>query len=202
MRKLLLLVLLAAAGWLAGFLNYIHELPDVPPTKLRHTDAIVVLTGGPSRLSEAVALLAGGHGERLLISGVNARTNDPELIRSLGLNRRRDVDLFACCIDIGRQALDTVGNAQEIAEWAARHEYRSLRVVTADFHMKRSLLEIRRYTRDLVLVPHPVFSDYVRPATWWRHAPSARILFAEYNKLLVVWAKANLYDRIAGAPTA
>ena len=202
MRKLLVFLLLAAAIWLGGFINYIHKVPDIVPTNLRGTDGIVVLTGGSGRLNEAVALLAAGHSGRLLISGVNAQTNDPELMESLGLNRRTDAELFDCCIDIGRQARDTVGNAQEVASWARLHGYRSLRVVTADFHMPRSLLEIRRYAPELVLVPHPVFSDNVRPGAWWRSMPSARILSAEYNKLLVVWFKANIYDRVAGAPVA
>lgn len=202
MRRVLLLVLLAVVVWLAGFLNYIHKMPDAPPTNLRETDGIVVLTGASGRLGEAVALLAAGHSSRLLISGVNARTDDPALMESLGLNRKTDAELFACCVDTERQATDTVGNAQEVAAWAHRHGYHSLRVVTSDFHMARSLLEIRRYAPDLVLVPHPVFSDTVRPSEWWRSRSAARLLSAEYNKFLVVWLKANVYDRIAGPPVA
>jgi uncharacterized SAM-binding protein YcdF (DUF218 family) len=202
MRKALLVLLLLAAAWLGGFVHYVRELPDRPPVDLRPTDGIVVLTGGPARLDQAVALLAAGHARRLLISGVDARTGDPALKDTLGLARGRGAELFACCIDTERQARDTVGNAQEIAAWARGHGYRSLRVVTADFHMPRSLLEIRRHGPGLVLVPHPVFSDNVRPSAWWRHAPSARTLSAEYSKLLVVWAKATVFDRIAGPPTA
>ena len=200
MRKVLALLLLVAAGWLAGFFVYIGKIPDRMPVDLQRTDGIVVLTGGPSRLNEAVALLAAGHSERLLISGVNARTNDPELMESLGLKAKAEAELFNCCIDTGREARDTVGNAQEVASWAQRHRYRSLRVVTADYHMPRSLLEIRRYAPELVLVPHPVFAENIRPGLWWRSAASARALSTEYNKLLVVWMKANLYDRVAGAP--
>jgi uncharacterized SAM-binding protein YcdF (DUF218 family) len=73
-------------------------------------------------------------------------------------------------------------------------------VVTSDFHIRRSLLEIRRVAPDLVLVPHPVFSERVRPELWWRDLASARILSKEFNKLIVVWSKVNAYDRIAGAP--
>lgn len=202
MRRILALVMLGAAAWLIGFVGFIAGIPDQPPVNLRETDGIVVLTGAGSRLNEAIALLAGGHGGRLLISGVNARTNDPELKQSLDLENRTDAELFDCCIDVGRQALDTVGNAQEIAAWTRRHGYRSLRVVTSDFHIRRSLLEIRRYAPDLVLVPHPVFSERIRPGLWWRDLASARILSKEFNKLLVVWFKANVYDRIAGAPAA
>ncbi|MGE0666016.1 MAG: YdcF family protein [Sphingomonadales bacterium] len=202
MRKIVVLLIVVAAAWLIGFVKFIGDIPDRPPENLRETDGIVVLTGGRSRLNEAIALLAAGHGGRLLISGVDARTNDPDLKQSLDLSGRTDTELFDCCIDVGREALDTVGNAHEVAEWARQHDYRSLRVVTSAYHIPRSLLEIRRVAPDLVLVPHPVFSGMVRPEAWWRDPYSARILSNEYNKLLVVWMKANVYDRVAGTPSA
>ncbi|MEN3975625.1 YdcF family protein [Emcibacter sp. SYSU 3D8] len=202
MRRFVVFVLLAAAGWLIGFAAFVSSIPDKPPVNLRETDGIVVLTGAGSRLNQAIALLAAGHSGRLLISGVDARTNDPDLKKSLDLKSQTDSELFDCCIDVGREALDTVGNAQEIAAWAGKHGYRSLRVVTSDFHIRRSLLEIRRVAPDLVLVPHPVFSERIRPGLWWRDLASARILSREFNKLLVVWFKVNVYDRIAGAPAA
>lgn len=202
MRRFVVFLLFAATVWLIGFIAFVASIPDKPPVNLRATDGIVVLTGAQSRLDEAFALLAAGHSGRLLISGVNARTNDPDLKGVLDLKGQTDAELFDCCIDVGRQALDTVGNAQEIAAWTRRHGYRSLRVVTSDFHIRRSLLEIRRYAPDLVLVPHPVFSDRVRPGLWWRDLAAARILSKEFNKLLVVWFKVNVYDRLAGSPAA
>ena len=200
MRRFAVLLVFAAAAWLMSFIAFVSSIPDKPPVNLRATDGIVVLTGGRSRLDEAFALLAAGHSGRLLISGVNARTNDPDLKEALDLRGQTDAELFDCCIDVGREAQDTVGNAQEIAAWARRYGYHSLRVVTSDFHIRRSLLEIRRVAPDLVLVPHPVFSERVRPELWWRDLASARILSKEFNKLIVVWSKVNAYDRIAGAP--
>lgn len=200
MRRFAALLVFAAVAWLMGFIAFVSSIPDKPPVNLRATDGIVVLTGGRSRLDEAFALLAAGHSGRLLISGVNARTNDPDLKEALDLRGQTDAELFDCCIDVGREAQDTVGNAQEIAAWARRYGYHSLRVVTSDFHIRRSLLEIRRVAPDLVLVPHPVFSERVRPELWWRDLASARILSKEFNKLLVVWFKVNAYDRIAGVP--
>ena len=200
MRRFAVLLVFAAAAWLMGFVAFVSSIPDKPPVNLRATDGIVVLTGGRSRLDEAFALLAAGHSGRLLISGVNARTNDPDLKEALDLRGQTDAELFDCCIDVGREAQDTVGNAQEIAAWARRYGYHSLRVVSSDFHIRRSLLEIRRVAPDLVLVPHPVFSERVRPELWWRDLASARILSKEFNKLIVVWSKVNAYDRIAGAP--
>ena len=200
MRRFAVLLVFAAAAWLMSFIAFVSSIPDKPPVNLRATDGIVVLTGGRSRLDEAFALLAAGHSGRLLISGVNARTNDPDLKEALDLRGQTDAELFDCCIDVGREAQDTVGNAQEIAAWARRYGYHSLRVVTSDFHIRRSLLEIRRVAPDLVLVPHPVFSERVRPELWWRDLASARILSKEFNKWLVVWFKVNAYDRIAGVP--
>ncbi len=202
MRRFLVFVLLVAAVWLGGFVKYVASIPDRPPVNLRETDGLVVLTGGRSRLNEAVALLAAGHSSRLLISGVDARTKDSDLKQSLALTNRADAEMFDCCVDLGREALDAAGNAHEIAGWARRNGYRSLRVVTSAYHIPRSLLEIRRVAPELILVPHPVFSELVRADAWWRDPYSARILSNEYNKLVVVWMKVNVYDRVAGTPRA
>ena len=130
LRLLGLSVALVVLGWLGGFTWFIGTLPKGERSD-RKTDGIVALTGGPARLDEAAILLAEGRGQRLLISGVNRETSAEAIQQTLNL----PAALFECCVDLGREATDTVGNAQETALWAARNKFHSLRVVTFAAHM-------------------------------------------------------------------
>lgn len=151
-RPLRLLALIACllAG---GYLWFLSEIPTVGPVPDSTTDGIVVLTGGALRLDEAAALLARGKARRLLVSGVSEQNSAEVMRERLGL----DEPLFTCCVDLGYQARDTIGNAGETAQWVARHALSSLRVVTAAYHMPRSLAELRHALPAVELVPHPVF---------------------------------------------
>jgi uncharacterized SAM-binding protein YcdF (DUF218 family) len=139
--------------WIGGYLHFVANLPTEVLEPDRETDGIVVLTGSPNRLFEGLDLLRAGRGKRLLFSGVD-RTNTREALKQ-ALNENSQV--FDCCVDLGWEARDTVGNAAEIARWARENGYKSLRVVTAHHHMPRSLVEIRRALPEVELVAHPVF---------------------------------------------
>lgn len=149
---LVLAFLTGAYGWFLG------RIPTSVADATRQTDGIVVNTGGALRLDEAGLLLAQGRARRLLISGVST-DNLPEDVLTLlpGLPR----ELFECCVDLGYQARNTIGNADETAAWARERGMRTLRVVTAAYHMPRSLVELRRALPDVELVPHPVFPERV-----------------------------------------
>lgn len=149
---LILSFLLGAYAWFLG------RIPTSVADPTRETDGIVVLTGGALRLDEAAILLTQGRAKRLLISGVSTDTL-PEDIRSRlpGL----PLELFQCCVDLGYQARNTIGNADEAAAWAVARDMRTLRVVTAAYHMPRSLIELRRTLPQVELVPHPVFPERV-----------------------------------------
>ncbi len=166
--KLLAVALLAYGG---GFLLFVASLPRTPPTPL-HGDAIVALTGGGARLDAAVALFEHGIGKRLLITGVYSRTTKAEL-KKLNHGGPR----FDCCVDLGCAAADTHGNAVETAHWALAHHYKSLIVVTAGYHMPRSLTEFSAAMPNVELVPYPVEPAEIDLNVWWRpahHAPVAR----------------------------
>ena len=141
-----------AALWLGGFVWFVAALPEAPQQPMRRTDGIVVLTGGAHRIALASRLLADGMAERMLVSGVYTLVDDETLRRSVGISP----ELFACCIDLGRTATNTAGNAEETAAWVAKHEYRSLRVVTDYDHMPRSLKELERAMPRVELIAHPV----------------------------------------------
>lgn len=189
-------VLLAAlaGAWGAGFIAFAATIPgQTPPVGIR-TDAIVVLTGGSLRLEEGVRLLESGSAGKLFVSGVHRGIEVAELLRL----QKRDPDRLRCCIVLGHDARDTVGNARETAEWAAREGIRSIRLVTAGYHMPRSLLEFRAAMPALEIVAHPVSPEHVKTARWYRHPGTALLIAGEYSKYLLAWANTTLRGLIAG----
>lgn len=166
---------LAAYG--AGFLVFVASLPKRPPGPLTG-DAIVALTGGEARLDAAVAIFEGGAGQRLLISGVNNATTKAEL-KKLNHGGAR----FDCCADLGREALDTHGNAIEAAHWALAHHYKSLILVTAAYHMPRSMAEFSGAMPDVKVMPYPVEPADVDLDAWWKPG-TIRLLHGEYARYL------------------
>ena len=132
------------------------------------------------RIEQAIDLLRRGYGERLLISGVNREVRRREL-RELTTGSSR---LFNCCVDLGFEAEDTVGNAQEIAAWARSKGYDHLIVVTSDYHMPRSLVEIRGQAPGVKLTPYAVSTPSLDNRHWWRATVTARRMTLEYMKYL------------------
>lgn len=170
--------------WLVGLFVFAGRVQDfTPATEPDRADAVVALTGpSAERVNAAIRLLEQDKGDRLLISGVNREVRRKEL-RALtpGSNK-----LFNCCVDLGFEAEDTVGNASEIAEWARRNKYSKLIVVTSDYHMPRSLLEVRSALPGVVMVPYAVGTPTLDRPDWWRHEQSARRMTLEYMKYLAV----------------
>lgn len=148
-------------------------------------DAIVVLTGGESRIREAAELLRQGRAKRLLITGVNPKTGSRDIARLSGLT----ADELACCVDLGYEALNTEGNAAETAGWTRERGYDSLIVVTASYHMPRSLLELSRELPNVRLIAHRVVPTSFHNREWWLHPRTARILLSEYVKLFPAAAR-------------
>jgi uncharacterized SAM-binding protein YcdF (DUF218 family) len=180
MRRICILLSLAAAGFIGGFIAFAVSATTSPEPQQQKADAIVVVTGGEDRISAALSLLRQGSGRRLLISGVNPRTSAAAIRDHTGERRQ----LFECCVDIGREASDTIGNAEEARDWAAAHGYRTLIVVTSSYHMPRTLAEFARAMPDTGLVPHPVVSRHMRDRSWWQHPASLRLLASEYVKFI------------------
>jgi uncharacterized SAM-binding protein YcdF (DUF218 family) len=166
----------------AGFGWFVWRLPAEEVALDRNADGIVVLTGGASRIFDAMELLAAGRGKRLLISGAaNPASTSGEISR---LNPRY-ARIVGCCVDFdGSQ--NTVENAMETRRWADRHGFHSLIVVTSSYHMPRALAEISHQLPAAALVPFPVIADKVRAEAWWTRATSARLVFSEYLKYLAV----------------
>jgi uncharacterized SAM-binding protein YcdF (DUF218 family) len=177
----------AVAALALGFLWFIWRLPADEIALNRNADGIVVLTGGASRISDAIELLAHGHGQRLLISGVNRATNRSEISR---LNPEY-AQVVRCCVDFDR-SLNTVGNAVETRRWTEARGFRSLIVVTSNYHMPRAMTELAHQLPDVALVPFPVVTDKLRTEPWWTSAATTRLLLLEYLKYIVASARIRL----------
>lgn len=167
--------------WLGGFLSFAAQLPRQATAQPRVADAIVVLTGGTGRLQIGLQLLAAGRGKQLLISGVDPGTTAAELQAGQSIG----ADKFGCCVELGHRARDTRGNAVETALWMERHGYRSLHLVTASYHMPRSLLLFERAMPTVTLWPNPVFPKHVKLADWWYFPGTMKLLAIEYSKYLI-----------------
>ena len=175
---LLKLVLLFVALYAAGFLLFASTLPKIP-AQIAPADGIVALTGGGARVDAADALLESGAGRRLLISGVNPGTTKEQLKVLVHAGRR-----FDCCTDLGFVAVDTHSNAAEAAAWMRAHDYRSLIVVTANYHMRRSLTEFAADMPGVRLEAYPVAPEGIDLTQWWRDPHALHLLHSEYAKYL------------------
>ncbi len=175
-----LLVFVGGFGLFAAHVSALST-PDDP----RPAEAIIVVTGGTSRIDAGMDLLRAGKGERLLISGVNPSTRIEDLRRVTNA----EGNLFDCCVDIDHAALDTIGNAEESAKWVLEHSFRSAILVTNNYHMPRSLLEMRRYLGDVELQPYPVVHRKLENGEWLQDPAAARLLFTEYMKYLAAFAR-------------
>jgi len=127
-----------------------------------------------------LVLLAAGKAEKLFVSGVYRGVDVNELLRV----SRQSPDPVACCVVLGHNAADTIGNARETAEWINAEGFHSLRLVTAGYHMARSLLEFSRAMPAIEIVPNPVFPEFLREHPWWRTRATASLIVGEYNKYL------------------
>ena len=162
----------------ADFHRFVSRVGALEPPAFAEADALVALTGGSGhRIAVGLRLLQVGAGERLLVSGVNPSVDVPSLIKAAGGEQA----LYDCCIDIGRRADSTHGNATETAEWVEEHGYSSLIIVTSDYHMPRALLWFRDTLPDTELIPYPVESR-IKPRQWWSSWTSIRGLVLEWAK--------------------
>jgi uncharacterized SAM-binding protein YcdF (DUF218 family) len=187
------LAVLGAVALLLGFVGFVWVLPSHQVELDRNADGIVVLTGGTSRVSDALELLASGRGQRLLITGVNPGTTTGDIAREM-VNYNR---LLSCCVDLDYSALNTLGNAVQARRWAIERGFRSLIVVTSNYHMPRALAELSHQLPDAVLIPFPVVSDRLRIEPWWSNGDTTRLVVSEYFKYL--FAKVRMRFDTVGA---
>ncbi|WP_048645098.1 YdcF family protein [Nitratireductor soli] len=174
-----LTALLTIIAFLAGFGLFADHIGHLAaPGEIEDADGIIVLTGGQSRIDAAIGLLKAGKGKRLLISGVNPIARADDLRVATG----GDKALFECCVDIDHAALDTIGNAEESAKWVTANTYGSIILVTNNYHMPRSLLEMRRILPEARVQPYPVVNTPLDDGAWLAKPDALRVLATEYTK--------------------
>lgn len=168
-----------------GFVDFLSRVPPAEERPPRNADGIVVLTGGSSRISDALELLSAGYGKRLLISGVHPTNGYGDIQRTLPDSKR----LFACCVDLDYSAVNTRSNATETRRWAMERGFRSLIVVTSNYHMPRAIVELSHSMPDIELVPFAVVGEKWREEPWWTSGAALRLLLSEYAKYVFAQAR-------------
>lgn len=179
--RIAVLAVVCLVLWAIGLFWFAAMLPTSVANTAQATDAIVVLTGGSGRVRQGLELLAEKRAQKLFVSGVYRGVDVEELLRV----SRQSPEELACCVALGYQADNTRGNAVETAAWMRAEDLTSLRLVTAAYHMPRSLLEFRRAMPGIEIVPHPVFPEHFKQNDWWRWPGSATLVVSEYSKYLV-----------------
>ncbi|HVI06364.1 MAG TPA: YdcF family protein [Sphingomicrobium sp.] len=154
-----------------GFVLFAFTLGKPAPADAPATDAAIVLTGGPGRIEHAMDVLREGKSRRLLVDGV-----DPAVTKADLANRiKNSANWLACCVDLGTESVDTRSNAEEAGRWLSRHNYRSVRLITSDWHMRRAHYEFKKALgKKYELVTDAVPTE-----------PTFLTLFGEYNKYLL-----------------
>ncbi|MGB9117754.1 YdcF family protein [Bradyrhizobium sp.] len=173
-----------------GFVGFLSQLRGAETRPSRTADGIVVLTGGSSRVSDAMELLADGYGKRLLISGVHPTNAASDISRSLTDNQ----SLLSCCVDLDRSAVNTRSNAAETRRWAHERRFKSLIVVTSNYHMPRAIVELSHAMPDITLISFAVVGDKWRDEPWWTNGATVRLLLSEYVKYVAAEVRVRLAD--------
>lgn len=190
-RTIFMAAALLAAAYILGLIVFAANLDRHPPTDIAVMDGIVVLTGGEGRIAKAVKLLNDGKGQRLLITGVHPEVSLASLKKALNSKS----DRFDCCIDLGRQAEDTIGNATETAAWVHQHHYHSIILVTSTYHMPRAALELKRTMPEIAITPFPVVQGSLHLDGWWDFPGTTRLIVLEYTKYILTFIHARPFLR-------
>ncbi|WP_296080104.1 YdcF family protein [uncultured Agrobacterium sp.] len=180
-RIAILVFVVTAGAVFGGFLWFADSVATMRPPEGARADAIIVLTGGYQRIDQAVGLLRDKVGKRLLISGVNPSTTRAQIRKMT----QSSPDLFSCCVDMGYKAIDTIGNANEAAGWIRDKGYTSIVVVTNNYHMHRSLHELRSASPDTEFIAYPVINSDLSRTNWFANPDVLRTMMYEYAKFVV-----------------
>jgi len=184
-HAIIVLLALGAAVLAFGFVLFAVSVTRDDAADLDKADGIVVLTGGDNRIEAGAKLMSEGRAKRMLISGVNRKVSREEMQRIVHI----DNHVFNCCVDLGYEALDTVGNADETRTWAKTNDYTKLIVVTSRYHMPRSLAELALVMPGVTLYPYAVTPKRFPETAWWLHVATTRVLLSEYLKFLPAVAR-------------
>ncbi len=178
-------------AWVAGLIWFVSMIPSVPANDTINTDAIVVLTGGSLRLERGFQMLIEGRAKKMFISGVENNVTLSSILRN------EEYKSFAGKISpdsvtLGHKARSTIGNAEETAEWIEAEHITSVRLITGNYHMPRSIHEISLASPQVKIIPEPVFPIHFEHNDWWKFTDSIKLVLSEYNKYIATNIKTYL----------
>ncbi len=180
---ILILIIIWGVGLVAFAARIEQSTPAEDPVV---SDGVVALTGpGTERLEAATALLEAGKAKRLLVSGVNRQASRKDILGVTGAVK----PIYDCCVDLGFQAANTVGNAREAADWVEAKGYKRVIIVTADYHMPRAMLELKATMPDTVLIQYAVRTNFLDGKRWWKSGTGFKRMSLEYCKYLAILAR-------------
>jgi uncharacterized SAM-binding protein YcdF (DUF218 family) len=177
----MILAVVLGTVWFGGLFWFATQVPSGGQPSTAKTDAIVVLTGGTGRLDMGLQLLEQELATQLFVSGV-ARGVDVATLLRVAQRAPKELE---CCISVGYRADDTAGNAIETADWVNKKGVKSIRLVTANYHMPRSLIEFRNAMPSINIVPHPVYPPQFKRDRWWLWPGTTTLLASEFNKYII-----------------
>lgn len=183
-RSMSVLCVFVTLSLIAMLQHFILTLPKPASGDVSITDGIVVTTGGQARIEEGLRLLSEGRASQMLVTGVGKGISHTSLKRTLRLTTAQ-IRALECCVDLDAAARDTIGNARSAALWADANALKSLRLVTANYHLPRAQNEFQRAFPETSLHVFAVLPPDLKLDTWYRHWPSAKLLAREYGKYLV-----------------
>ena len=172
--------------WIGGFCFFANKINHINIDNNKQTDAIIVLTGGRNRINEASKLFNENKAKYLFISGVakDITIENIQNTQDIKFNNIQNTE-------IGHNAENTVENAKETKLWIEKNEIESIRLVTSNYHIYRSLIEFRKYLKNIEILPHPVYSQYIEKK-WWKSWQTFSLIFKEYNKLICAYILSKL----------
>lgn len=177
-------LLLLVLGWVGGMFWYATMIPGAPTTYDKPTDAIIVLTGGSKRLGHGFQLMRDNKAKELLITGVGEGVKLSELLAQQDSEALQDA-LDSRVISLDYAAISTATNATAADTWMKSKGFFSARLVTANYHMPRAMLEFSAVMPAVELHPEPVFPDKeFRLKSWYTHPASIKLLTIEFLKYL------------------
>lgn len=171
-------ILLLCLSWGVGLLYFVYLIPFYPPKPTVATDGMVIFTGGKTRLKTALSLFQQKKSKYLLISGANPESPSKDIVGQSPVIPE---------ITLGYEALNTSGNAKETAAWVKENHIKTLRLITSNYHMPRSLFELRHLLPDVKIFPQPVIGSRFSKVFWWTHRPTLFLVVQEYHKFLYVF---------------
>ncbi len=175
----LAVVLTFLIPFVAGFVWFARQISYQEVAEVKKAEGIIVLTGGADRVAEGLKILAEGSADRLLITGVSVGTSANDIAKKFP-DYRQSIE---CCVELGYKAQNTAGNADEALTWIKNHGlHKSLIIVTSNYHMPRTLIEMKSRLGQIELSPYPVIPERLKGRFWWNSFDMSKLILVEYVK--------------------